>query len=234
MTLLTSDRPLLEGFRQGRADALTRVYKEYSPLIGAFLSRGFTFASKGRMLRFAGYQQPFDLENALQETFVRAFSEPARLAYDGLTPYRSYLSAIARNLVLSEMRRREVAMSQLVREVEGDANALEDVSEVGPVLGAAPEPTGEAEFMRQELTKLYETFISELTSAQQAYFRARFEEKLTQVEAGKRAGLSHMQARTQELKLRKSFLRFMQSRGYLEGYRGAPVMVAMLLSLGIL
>ena len=232
MTLLTSDRPLLEGFRQGRADALTRVYREYAPLIGAFLSRGFTFSSKGRMLRFAGYQQPFDLENALQETFVRAFSEPARLAYDGLTPYRSYLSAVARNLVLSEMRRREVAMSQLVREVEGgELNALEDMSEVGPVLGAAPEPTGEAEFMRQELTKLYESFIGELAPAQQAYFRARFEEKLTQVEAGKRAGLSHMQARTLEVKLRKNFLRFMQSRGYLEGYRGAPVMVALLLGM---
>jgi RNA polymerase sigma-70 factor (ECF subfamily) len=106
MTLLSSDRVLLEQFRAGKLEALTRVYEEYAGMIAGFLTRGFTFSSKGRALEFRGYQQPFDLENVLQETFVRAFSEPARLAYDGLTPYRSYLTAIARNLVLSEHRRR--------------------------------------------------------------------------------------------------------------------------------
>lgn len=226
--LLTSDRALLEAFRQGKVEALTRVYKEYAPVIGTFLSRGFTFSSKGRMLRFAGYQQPFDLDNALQETFVRAFSEPARLAYDGLTPYRAYLTTIARNLVLSDMRRREVAMSQLVREAEGEATALEDLSEVGPVLGSTPAPTGEAEFMRQELTRLYHSFIEQLPPPQQVFFRARFEQQLTQIEAGRRCDLSHMQARTLEKKLRKSFLKFMQSRGYLEGYRAASVAAAVL------
>jgi RNA polymerase sigma factor (sigma-70 family) len=228
MTLLIGDRALLEAFRQGKTEALTRVYEEYAPALGVFISRGFTFSSQGRTLRFAGYQQPFDLENVLQETFVRAFSVSARLAYDGLTPYRNYLTAIARNLVLSEMRRREVAMSQLVREVDGESPALEDLSELGPVLGSAPEPTAEAEFLRQELSRLYESFIEKLDPTRQIFFRARFEEKLNQVEAGKRSGLSHMQSRTLEAKLRKSFLKFMQSRGYLEGYRGAPVLAAML------
>jgi len=231
MSLLSSDRPLLEGFRQGRTEALARVYAEYAPYIGAFLARGFTFSSRGRTLQFYGYQQPFDLDNALQETFVRAFSEQARLAYDGLSPYRSYLAAIARNLVLSEMRRREVAMSQLVRVVDAEAPAIEDLSEAGPVVGGTPELSGEAEFLRQELTRLYGTFIDELEPAARAFFLARFEEKQTQVEAGKRAGLSHMQARTLEKKLRKRFLKFMQSRGYLEGYTGVPAVAMSLLLL---
>jgi RNA polymerase sigma-70 factor (ECF subfamily) len=189
-------------------------------MIGAFLSRGFTFSSKGRTLLFNGYQKPYDLENALQETFARSFSGQARLAYDGLTPYRSYLTAIARNLVISELRRREVAMSQLVRSADGETPSADDLCETEGVLTSGPEPTGEAEFLRQELTRLYHGFLQNLGERHQVFFRARFEEKLTQAEAGRRAGLSHMQARTLEKKLRKQFLRFMQSRGYLEGYHG--------------
>jgi len=120
--------------------------------------------------------------------------------------------------VLSELRRREVAMSQLVKVVDGEAPAIEDLSEASPV-ASTPAPSGEAEFLRQELTRLYRTFIDELEPVARAFFLARFEEKQTQVEAGKRAGLSHMQARTLEKKLRKRFLKFMQSRGYLEGYK---------------
>jgi RNA polymerase sigma-70 factor (ECF subfamily) len=227
VSLLCSDRILLEGFRKGEREALARVYREYSPGIAAFLSRGFTFSSRGRTLQFNGYHQPFDLENAVQETFVRAFSEQARMAYDGLNPYRSYLTAIARNIVLSEFRRREVAMSQLAKVVDegGSRPAFEDLPEVTPVTAGAPEPTGEAEFLRQELIHLYEKFLDELDPPPEhkRFFKARFEERLTQVEAGRKVGLSHMQARTLEKKLRRRFLKFMQSRGYLEGYGGLPV-----------
>ena len=214
MTLLSSDRALLEQFRAGRTLALSRVYEEYAPMIAAFLARGFTFSSKGRSLQFRGYQKPYDLENALQETFLRAFSENARASYDGLTPYRSYLTAIARNLVISEHRRREVAMSALCREVEG--TALEDHAEDLPLTGM-PEPTGEAELLQKELTGLYRRFVDALEPAQRGFFVARFEEQRTQVEAGKLNGLSHMQARTLEKKLRTQLLRYLQAQGYLEG-----------------
>jgi RNA polymerase sigma factor (sigma-70 family) len=232
MSLLSSDRRLLEQFRQGRTEALTRVYQEYASGIGAFLSRGFTFSSRGRTLQFHGLSQPFDLENALQETFARAFSEPARQSYDGLSSYRNYLTAIARNLVLSETRRREVAMSQLGRVVDQEA-PLEDLGESGALLQSTPEPSGEAEFLRQELTRLYDAFLAELGATENGFFRARFEQKLTQVEAGKQVGRSHMQARTLEKKLRRRFLRFMQSRGYLEGYSGgAPATATLCLWIG--
>lgn len=223
MSLLSGDRELLKQFRLGEQDAMATVYREYAPAIAAFLARGFTFSSKGRKLQFNGYHQPFDLENAVQETFLRAFAERARLAYDGLSPYRSYIMAIARNLVLTELRRREVAMSQLVKEAddgrEGSVADAMDGLAAEPLNAGAPEPTGEAEFLRQELTHLYQSFVEELKPQHADFFRARFEDRLTQVEAGQRANLSHMQARTLEKKLRKRFLKFMQSRGYLEGYR---------------
>jgi RNA polymerase sigma-70 factor (ECF subfamily) len=236
MSLLSSDRELLKRFRLGKQEALARVYREYAPAIAAFLARGFSFSSKGRTLQFNGYHQPFDIENAVQETFVRAFSERARLAYDGLSPYKSYIMAVARNLVLSELRRREVAMSQLVKVVDdGAADAAVEKLARGeaesPVAGAPPSLNGEVEFLHQELKRLYGAFVDELKPEHREFFVARFEQRLTQVEAGKRAGLSHMQARTLEKKLRKRFLSFMQSRGYLEGYTGSYAVATLCLML---
>lgn len=236
MSLLSSDRELLKRFRLGEQEALAQVYREYAPAISAFLARGFSFSSKGRTLQFNGYHQPFDIENAVQETFVRAFSERARLAYDGLSPYKSYIMAVARNLVLSELRRREVAMSQLVKVVDdGAADAAVEKLARGeaesPIAGAPPSLNGEVEFLHQELKRLYRAFVDELKPEHREFFVARFEQRLTQVEAGKRAGLSHMQARTLEKKLRKRFLSFMQSRGYLEGYTGSYAVATLCLML---
>ena len=54
------------------------------------------------------------------------------------------------------------------------------------------------------------------------FFRARFEEQKTQVEAGEVCGLSHMQSRTLEKKLRERFLKHMHTNGYLEDYGSTP------------
>jgi DNA-directed RNA polymerase specialized sigma24 family protein len=110
-------------------------------------------------------------------------------------------------------------MSQLgmVREVDGEAAA----SEESPIAAGEPPRSGEALLLEQELARLYSSFVESLGSPVREFFVARFEERLTQVEAGKRCGLSHMQARTQEKKLRKQFLKHMQAQGYLEGAREA-------------
>jgi RNA polymerase sigma-70 factor (ECF subfamily) len=216
MTLLSRDRTLLDGFRRGDREALARVYREYAPGIAAFLARGFTFKSKGRLLQFRGYHSPFDQDNALQETFLRAFSERARLAYDGLSPFKSYLTTIARNYVLTELRNREIALSQLVRPVE-NSSAQEDQLEQLEKEGA--NWSSETELMHREIGDLYCRFVEKLEEPVKGYFVARFEKQLTQVEAGKENGLSHMQARTLEKKLRKGFLAYMHECGYLAGYK---------------
>lgn len=226
--LLVEKRELRERFRAGQRAALEEVYRHYAPAVATFLSQGFGFNSRGRALRFTGYQQPFDLDNALQETFTRAFKESARLGYDGLHGYRNYLLAIARNFVLDELRSREVAMSPFVLDgsgqaVEGELPALGD--DAGPVEAGVADSGGarhvgsaEHEFLRGELGKLYARFLDELEKRELGFFRARFEEQLTQVDAGARVELSHMQARTLEKKLRERFLKFMHRHGYLDGY----------------
>src|SRR5687768_6138410 len=102
MTLFLERRELLARFRAGERPALEETYRFYAPVVANFLSRGFTFKSGESTLRFQGYRDAFDLDNALAETFVRAFREAARLGYDGLNPYKNYLLTIARNLSIDE------------------------------------------------------------------------------------------------------------------------------------
>jgi RNA polymerase sigma factor (sigma-70 family) len=226
MTLLIERRELLERFRKGERKALEEVYRHYVADVANFLQRGFTFTSRDRTLRFVGYTQPFDLDNALQETFARAFKESARNGYDGLKPFRNYLFAIARNLVVDEFRNREVAMSPFI-EAERAAEPTphhdgEDAAPARPITSEGSHgSSAEHDFLTQELSSLYAAFVARLDERERSFFRARFEEQKTQVEAGQVCGLSHMQARTLEKKLRERFLKFMQAKGYLESYGGS-------------
>jgi RNA polymerase sigma factor (sigma-70 family) len=226
MTLLIERRELLERFRKGERSALEEVYRAYVADVANFLQRGFSFASRDRTLRFTGYAQPFDLDNGIQETFTRAFKESARNGYDGLHSYRNYLFAIARNLVVDEFRNREVAMSPFIEAERGDRPARHDGEEAAPSSSITSEgshgTSAEQDFLRQELSTLYAGFVERLEERDRRFFHARFEEQRTQVEAGEHCGLSHMQARTLEKKLRERFLKHMHTNGYLEDY-GATV-----------
>jgi RNA polymerase sigma-70 factor (ECF subfamily) len=231
MSLLTEQRELLDSFKRGERRALEEVYRHYVAEVAAFLQRGFTFSSGGRTLRFSGYAQPFDLDNALQETFVRAFKESARIGYDGLHPYKSYLFAIARNLVLDEFRNREVAMSHFIDHLDsvGPAEPVGEGEGAAPIAAVSDAPSGgisaEQEYLRRELGRLYAAFVARLDERDRTFFRSRFEEQRTQVDAGARCGLTHMQARTLEKKLRRAFLEFMQTNGYLEAYAATATTV---------
>jgi RNA polymerase sigma-70 factor, ECF subfamily len=230
LMLLVERRDLLARFKEGERRALEEVYRHYVADVANFLRRGFSFTSRERTFRFSGYTQPFDLDNAVQETFVRGFKDSARLGYDGLHSYKNYLLAIARNLVVDEFRNREVAMSPFVYQEAGAQARIEapqvhdgdDASPMQPMPASdSSQISAEQEFLRRELAQLYVAFFERLDERDRIFFRARFEEQKTQVEAGETCGLSHMQARTLEKKLRERFLKFMQTNGYLDAYAGA-------------
>jgi len=226
LMLLVERRELLARFKDGERRALEEVYRHYVADVANFLRRGFSFTSRDRTFRFGGYVQPFDLDNAVQETFSRAFKESARLGYDGLHSYKNYLLAIARNLVVDEFRNREVAMSPFI-EAQGQRPdpVQHDGEEAAPMQSMpsadSAQVSAEHEFLRQELAQLYSGFVERLGERDRIFFRARFEEQRTQVEAGEACGLSHMQSRTLEKKLRERFLKYMQTNGYLDAYAGA-------------
>src|SRR5262245_2887190 len=106
--VLEGNPALVAAFRRGDRTALEQVYWAYVNEVERVLRRGVA-ASR---LQGHGLSAP-DVHDLLHETFVRAFEERARLAYDGLRPYAPFVCTIARNLVIDAVRKhnREVALA---------------------------------------------------------------------------------------------------------------------------
>ena len=157
---------------------------------------------------------------------MRAFKESARLGYDGLHPYQELPLRHRAQPGARRVPQPRGGDEPVHRQLEAAARAEppahdgEEAAPAGSIVGDAPRRgiSAEQEFLRQELGRLYAGFVARLDERDRTFFRHRFEEQRTQVEAGQACGLSHMQARTLEKKLRERFLEFMQSNGYLEDY----------------
>jgi RNA polymerase sigma factor (sigma-70 family) len=191
----------LSEFRLGNRRVLEDVYREHAQGVAEFLRRGFSFNSRGRTLQFEGYRHPFDLDNALQETFLRAFQESARHAYDGVRSYRNYLLAIARNLVMDRFRRDPEPTTQS----DTGENTIAD------------EPNAEDRALELELTVLVRRFATRLAGAERRFFELRFFDHKTRSEVASECALTPMRARTLEHRLRRSLLDYLREQGYLEG-----------------
>jgi RNA polymerase sigma-70 factor (ECF subfamily) len=198
MLQLHEDRRWMEAFRAGERWALDRVYREHVMDIATMLRRGFSLEGSGPATRFRGYDRELDLESALQDVFLRAFSDRARLAYDGLRPYGAYLAAIARNVVIDELRR-------VSRNAARFANEL---PEVGCDAQAPAAVEGE------ELQRLVAEAVATLPASDREVYEQRFVKGLTQLEAARALGITRIQVRRRENRLKRSLLASLKAAGY--------------------
>ncbi len=211
--LLVENRDLLDRFRAGDPAALKTVYLHYQPRVAGFLRAGFGFASGERRLRFRGFQSPFELETATHETMARAFLPAARLAYDGLRPFGEYVLAIARNYVLNQLRRHEALV------LVGGAAELDDEAGGGAPAEAGPGPAqsvGES-LEEREIHRLIAAFLDGAEPRERELFQLRFREERGQEEAARAMGLTRIQVRRAEHKLKKRLLEHLKRNGYLAG-----------------
>ena len=144
-----------------------------------------------------GMQSTFEIENVCQEVFLRAFSDGARARFDGKRSYRNYLLRIARNYVIDEYRKRRrwVAMDEVA---EMSENAI-----------------AESRLLAVEFNSLLIKFIKELSPTDRQYYSARYRDGLSQTEAAARIGLTRMQGRRIEAKIKQALLRHLEEKGYL-------------------
>lgn len=218
--LLTEDRDLLDRFRKGERRALERVYQAYAPAIAGFLRAGFSFNSAGRSCRFKGARSQFDLEDRVHDVFSKAFAENARLGYDGLTPYKTYLFTIARNLVIDDFRRKEHALV----EFSIDESPLEQPDQsrgeaTDPVLGHfAPSGDPQKDNESAQLLSLVRAFVDALPEREREIYGLRFEQELEHKDIADRTGLSPSKIKTSENRIRSQFFDFMKRHGYFTGY----------------
>lgn len=202
LPLLLSDRDLLEGFRRGDDQAIERVYHAHVAQVTALLRNGFSFMSGGQSIYFKGFKDAWDLEGAVQDVFIQAFSERARQSYDGIKPYGPFLLTIARNRVISLLR------SEMREQRRRSMLAAE-----GP--GPGPD-TPERAAMQRQLEQLVARFIDGLDPALAEYYRVRYQGDHNLMQTARQLGLSRMKARIREQKLRQQFVEFLRRQGVLE------------------
>jgi RNA polymerase sigma-70 factor, ECF subfamily len=208
------DRPMLEGYRRGDHATLETLYRQLSGPVLRYLSRGFRVSGATGQAQVS----PLDLDAAHQETFVRVFSESARLRYDGLKPFEPYVMAIARSAAVDVLR----AQGKLQRE----SVPLDDLAEHD----APHDPTSspEAAVLRAEADAVVKGFLATLSEEDLRFANARFVEGLSQEKAGAQCGLSRQEARTREARLKAACLSHLAQRGFLNSSHPTHAVVATL------
>jgi RNA polymerase sigma factor (sigma-70 family) len=198
MADLSEDRDLLVAFREGRREALERVYDQHVHEVAKLLRSGFGYQTGGKPAAFSGYHQPYELENAVQEVFTRAFAPRARQSYDGLRPYGAFLHGIARHVVLDRLRR-----------LSARRESIELVDAAGPA------PEYEETLDERRGRELVQGFLREACDERdRTLFALRFEDDLSQLAAASAAGLTRIQVRRWETRFRARLLRYLKRSRY--------------------
>jgi RNA polymerase sigma factor (sigma-70 family) len=195
VTIFDNNRDLLDRFRRGDREALAEVYYRYVDEVASLARRGFTIESSGHVY-VRGVTGDGERE-IVQETFARAFSEKARVAFNGIDPYRPYLMRIAKNLLIDRFR------TQSKQEVE-----LDDDTPIA--LGDEPVDL-DWEQRRTATVEYLATVDPELRQV----VRLRFEEELSQDEVAAQLGCSRRRVRTLEARAQKELRKWLQKRGLL-------------------
>ncbi|MBN2495854.1 MAG: sigma-70 family RNA polymerase sigma factor [Deltaproteobacteria bacterium] len=172
--------------------------------MASFLRRGFEFSSQGQPMRFAGYSQPEDLQDALQETFLLAFGQGARQGYNGLTPFGSYLRGIAKNVVLGRFRKN---LSMLSRFRSLDPDGLAPAEAIGQSLPP------EAAIQKSRMQRIVQEFVDTLDEEQKRIIQYHFLENLSQRATAEQLSLNRNRVRKQIKTIRKRLWRRLRREG---------------------
>lgn len=200
--MLERDRPLLDAFRRGERDALTRVFRSYVDDVAGTLRGGVVVSVDGQRVRVGVGLPEHEVESLIQETFTRAFAVKARAGYDGLRPYGAYLATIARNLLIDRERSRR-------RE---NIAHIEDLS----VLPADERTDPALRLEEQQLGAVVQAVKQSLGEPESSIFRLRFEERQSCRAIADALGLTEIMVRRRETRLRDRLLRDLKTAGFLE------------------
>ena len=201
MTIFANDRDLLDRFRRGERAALAAVFEHYVDDVATLARRGFVIESSGHVVvRGAGRDGEYEL---VQETFAKAFADKARLAYDGLSPYRPYLLRITKNLMIDRYRAEQKAARTI--DLDGvDLDALQPAAEEPPDLHWQRLATATAEY------------LATLDPQQREFVKLRFEDGQSQDRVAEMLGHSRRKVRTLEAAVQKGLRTWLKRRGFLD------------------
>lgn len=185
MTLFLDSPALLPPFKRGHSATLERVYRHYVRGVFAMACRAMNLQPRHQALSGT------EASDVVSETFIRAFAEPARQAYDGNRPYRPYLLTIGRNV----LRKLALAGQRNVRLDDNDD--IDGGDAISDAINREP-------YEHPSIVAATEQFIQTLKEPERSVHRLRFSEGFGQDDTARQLGLSRQQVRTLETKLRQS------------------------------
>jgi RNA polymerase sigma-70 factor (ECF subfamily) len=180
--------------------------------VARYLARAFSVRSADGRHRLTA----LDLEDAHQETFVRAFADRQRSTYDGLRPFEGYLFTIARSAAIDVLRRHG--------KVARESVAVEDPAD--PALGV-DELSPEERTLKAELQQVVRAFLATLVPEERQLAELRFAEGLSQEQAAARLSLTRSEVRTREKRVREALAAHLSRTGWPAG-----LVAALLAALG--
>ncbi len=196
MLALEQDRELLAAFREGRAAVLARVY--HALVDDVFRVAALGFVTRNGSIR--PERDPDEQRAIVQDVFVRAFAERARMAYDGLRPYRPYLLTIAKNVMIDRARTRSTEAAR-TSEIDVDAIIAADAAIPGEV---------EETLEQQQLRAAAAAYVTTLDEELRAFVRLRFDQDLSQADVATRLGVTRRRVRTLEDRVMTGLRKFLK------------------------
>ena len=181
MPIFRTDPALLAAYREGRRDALERVYRYYVRSVEKYAR---TLARSAGNPELA---QPGFIADLLQDVFIRAFSGPARHGYDGQRDFGPYLKTVARNCFIDAQRAR--GREVLIRD--------EDLSQMIDSSAGSEE-----DWCDPKIAAVLAEYVSQLSPVARAIYERRFVLGQSQMESSEALGLSRRALRTGENRLR--------------------------------
>ncbi len=209
MPIFENNRDLLDRFRRGEREALREVYEQYVNDVATLARRGFTMESQGHVY-VAGANAEGQHE-LVQESFVKAFGENARLSFDGLRAYRPFLLRITKNLMIDRYRARK---KQHAREDGSGIGDIDELLEANADFAIAEDHVESVHWQRLEATT--REFLTKLSTESQDVIRLRFAEDLSQDAVADQLQCSRRRVRTLESRVQKQLKRHLRSLGLLD------------------
>lgn len=192
MSVFQNDPELLRTFREGKRDALERVYRTYVRGVDRYIRAQAVAAGHPEMAQASA------VADVVQDVFIRAFSVASRDAYDGARDFGPYLTRIARNCFVDALRRQ-------------GRETLKQPDELARIVADAPVEVDGA--IAPEVLTVLRDYVAGLPPALAGVYEQRFVLERSQVEASAALDLSRRGLRTAEAHLRRGVRKALQRAG---------------------
>lgn len=193
--LLSSNRAVLDGYRRGDRAASLQVFRFYVDDVYRWVRQGVWVTSDGQRTVVGAILDAVELEEVVQDVFLRVFRPGAREGYDGIRPFRGYLLSITRNILIDAARKRNV-------QAKGNAKIRWSPEPEPPT----PEELADQQALRQTLQALKK----EASKEEQVVWTLRFEEGKSLRKVGEEMGVSMHRVRRVEASLRNRVLQMLR------------------------